>query len=104
MVTRPLPWHDTPTCKTPGCSGPVVSHVEIPDYHHCAACGSEAELTPEETARLLRAEVAWARVRAGEVHETKACARCGGCLPVTQQRLCPPCVEKDNAERQESLF
>jgi hypothetical protein len=104
VTTKPLPWHDTPKCHDVKCGGPVVSALELKPGYYCGACGSMFRPNEAEKAQIERAEEAWERVLAGEVHETKVCARCGGCLPVTQHRLCPPCVEKDNAEKQSVLF
>jgi hypothetical protein len=55
---------------------------------------------PLHPTRLLKAEAAWNRVLRGEVHETKGCERCGGCLEIERFRLCASCVEAENAERQ----
>jgi hypothetical protein len=104
-MTRPLPWHDTPTCREPGCGGPIVVSPETTGCHcHCGACGKVFRPTPGDRARIATAEAAWELVLAGKVHEDKACARCGGVLPIEQQRLCPPCVTRDAEERTLSLF
>lgn len=103
-IIRPLPWHDTPTCKEKGCGGPVVMDSELGVSPMCGACGTTFRPTPTERVRIARAEAAWERVLAGEVHEDRACAKCGGCLPIEQQRLCPGCVVAENSERNLSLF
>lgn len=102
-MTRHPPWHDTPTCKA--CGGPVIMDAEMGLSPRCGACGALFKnATAEEKSQIARAEAAWERVLAGEVHEDKACARCGGCLPIEQQRLCPACVRADASERNLSLF
>jgi hypothetical protein len=104
-MSKPLPWHDTPTCREPGCGGPVVWDHELGVSPMCGACGAAfRNPTPEERAQIARAEAAWDAVLRGEVHEDKACARCGGVLPIEQSRLCPPCVTADVAERTLRLF
>jgi hypothetical protein len=71
----------------------------------CGACGVLfRNATQAEREQIGRAEAAWERVMAGEVHEDKACAGCGGVLPIERSRLCASCVEKDNAAKQGSLF
>lgn len=102
-MNRPLPWHDTPTCREPDCGGPVVVSPET-TATHCGACGTHFTPTPSDRARIARAEAAWDLVLAGKVHESKACSRCGGVLPIEQQSLCPPCVAKDTEERTLPLF
>ena len=114
-MTRPLPWHNTPTCgkpttqdgpwqDRPRCNGPIVALGEVGGGYACAACGTSFTPNAAERAQLLKAEAAWERVLRGEVHDTKACARCGGCLEVERFRLCAACVEAENAERQGALF
>jgi hypothetical protein len=113
-MSRPLPWHDTPRCgkpttqdgpwqDRPRCNGAIVSPCDGPSWV-CILCGSAFTPNAAERAQLLKAEAAWERVLRGEVHETKACARCGGCLEIDRFRLCAACVELENAERQGSLF
>jgi hypothetical protein len=108
-VTRPLPWHDTPTCGRRSdnglavCGGPILISIELAGSV-CGACGASFVPNVAERAQLLEAETAWNRVLRGEVHEDKACARCGGCLEVERFRLCAACVEAENAERQGVLF
>ena len=111
-MTRPLPWHDTPRCRQRAavsagaieqiCGGPILISIEFTGAM-CGACGSSFVPTAEEKAQIDKAEAAWERVLRGEVHETKACARCGGCLEIERFRLCAACVEAENAERQGSL-
>jgi len=103
-MSRPLPWHDVPKCREPACGGPIVDFSESGGGYRCGACGAGFSPSPEERAQLERAEAAWALVLAGEAHEDRACARCGGVLPIGQQRLCPPCVKADASERNLSLF
>jgi hypothetical protein len=103
-LSRPLPWHDTPKCRDASCDGPVIFDALIGLAPRCTACGAAFEATPEERARIHRAEAAWDRVLAGEVHEDMACSRCGGCLPIEQFRLCPECVAADTAGRQGRLL
>lgn len=110
--TKPLPWHDTATCGRSGCGGPMVPAGDMPrgyDGPHgtriaCAACGHGRIGTPEDVAKTLRAARAWEMLEAGLIHSDRGCARCNGPLPLTQERLCSPCVAQDNAERQASLF
>jgi hypothetical protein len=108
MVTKPMPWHDTPMCRALDggkvCGGRVIDLSENGGGYACGVCGASFRPNAAERAQLERAEAAWNAVLRGEVHEDKACARCGGVLPVSQFRLCQPCVEKDNAERQGVLF
>jgi hypothetical protein len=105
--SRLLPWHDTPRCRETrngqACGGPIVVCLET-TATRCGACGAGFNPTVEEREQIRRAEAALDRVLAGEVHEDKACARCGGCLPVEQFRLCHGCVEADNAERHGRLL
>jgi hypothetical protein len=115
-MSRPLPWHDTPRCgkpttdegpwqDRPRCSGPIVDVSDAGSgLWACGACGTSFTPNAAERAQLLRAEAAWGRVLRGEVHETKVCARCGGCLEIERFRLCAPCVEAENAEHQLILF
>lgn len=102
-MSKPLPWHDTPTCREPGCGGPIVVSFET-TATFCGACGAHFAPTPSDRARIAKAEAAWDAVLRGEVHEDKACARCGGVLPIEQSRLCPPCVTADATERNLRLF
>lgn len=102
-MTRPLPWHDTPKCNDLVCSGPVVASLEYSGFG-CAACGEEYWPTPAEEAQIARAEAAWDLVEAEKAHEDRACARCNGVLLIERFRLCEPCTDADNAERQERLF
>jgi hypothetical protein len=116
MTPRPLPWHDTPTCTAPDdeyagvsaqrgvCGGSVIDLSENGGGYACGACGAGFRPNAAERAQLLKAEAAWNRVLRGEVHETKVCARCGGCLEIERFRLCAACVEAENAERQGTLF
>jgi hypothetical protein len=115
-MNRPLPWRDTPRCgkpttdegpwqDRPRCNGPIVDLSENDSGGWgCAACGTSFTPNATERAQLLKAEAAWNRVLRGEVHEDKACARCGGCLEIERFRLCAGCVEAENMERQGSLF
>lgn len=104
-MTRPLPWHDTPKCKQAGCGGPVVMDADLGVSPMCGACGAMFKnATVDEAAQIQRAEEAWEKVLAGDVHEDKACALCGWLLPIEQSRLCPPCVAKDMAARTLPLF
>ena len=105
---RPLPWHDTPQCRAvedgKRCTGPVIDLSENGGGYACGLCGTPFRPSAQERAQLERAEAAWDMVLRGEVHETKVCAKCGGVLTIERFRLCASCVEKDNAERQGSLF
>lgn len=114
-MTRPLPWHDTPRCGKPTtdegpwqdrqrCNGPIIDESDNGGGYCCVMCGTSFTPNAAERAQLLKAEAAWNRVLRGEVHETKACERCGGCLEIERFRLCAPCVEAENADRQGSLF
>lgn len=107
MRARPLPWHDTARCEEKDCGGPM-----IPDGFRtsegtrikCVACGHGRIGSREDVEKTLRAHRAWELYEDGNIHLDRGCARCGWVLPVSQERLCPPCVKKDNAERQASLF
>lgn len=121
---RPLPWHDTPTCDASDgqyagvsaergvCGGPMVPVGKIVNGHSgpsgarivCVACGHGRVGTSDEVARAERSSRAWELYESGEIHQDRGCARCNGPLPLDRSRLCAPCVEKDNAERQASLF
>lgn len=107
-MSRPLPWHDTPQCRAVDvggrCTGRVIDVSENGGGYRCGLCGASFHPNAQERAQLERAGAAWSAVLRGEVHEDKACAGCGGALPVAQFRLCSACVEKDNAERQGRLF
>lgn len=103
-MNRTLPWHDTPKCKEPGCNGRVVFDAELGVSPMCGACGTTFRATPEERAQLQCAEDAWNLVLEGKIHEDRGCARCGGVLPIEQQRLCPPCARADSEERTLPLF
>lgn len=102
-MSRPLPWHDTPRCTDRACNGPIIS-AEMASGWWCGACGATFHPSAPKRAQLLRAEAAWGLVLEGKVHEDKACARCGGVLPIEQQRLCPPCARADSEERTLPLF
>lgn len=113
---RPLPWHNVPKCQKSDaeyagvsaqlgtCGGPIVDLSENGGGYACGACGAAFHPSADERAQLQRAESAWSLVLEGKVHEDRACARCGGVLPIEQFRLCAPCVERDSAERQKRLF
>lgn len=109
---RPLPWHDTATCEEAGCMGPMVPAGKMANGHGgpagtriaCAACGHGRVGTAEDVARTERAHRAWELYEAGLVHTDRGCARCNGALHLYRQRLCGPCVDKDNAARQVPLF
>jgi hypothetical protein len=113
---RPLPWHDTPTCerdmKGEKCGGPMVPAGQMPNSYDgprgtriaCAACGHGRVGKMEEVARAMWAAKAWEMYEDGLIHTDRGCARCNGPLPLERTRLCAGCVEKDNAERQASLF
>lgn len=114
-MSRPLPWHDTPMCgkpttedgplqERPRCNGPIIDLNENGGGYGCGACGTGFTPNKAERAQLLRAEAAWGRVLRGEVHEDKACARCGGCLEIDRFRLCAACVDADMLERQGVLI
>lgn len=104
-MTRPLPWHDTPKCRDPKCGGPIVLDDELGCAPMCGACGALFKnATPAEKEQIRKAEAAWDAVMRGEAHEDKACARCGGLLPIEQSRLCQPCVVTETAGRNLSLF
>ena len=117
---RPLPWHDTATCKAPdgeyagvaaqrgvcggpmvpanGRSGPRASRIV------CVACGTAREGSPEDVAKTERSCRAWELYETGLVHHDRGCTRCNGPLLLDRMRLCAGCVAKDNAERQATLF
>jgi len=106
---RPLPWHDTATCEDPDCLGPMVPAGAGercgPDGRiMCAACGHGRIGSPADVAKVERASHAWHLYETGAIHTDRGCTRCGGVLPIARERLCARCVEKDNAERQGSLF
>ena len=109
---RPLPWHDTATCRRSECGGPLVVASEMPNGHGgprdarvaCAACGEGWRGTRVEVVKARRAEAAWRLYEAGLVHPDRGCERCNASLMLERSRLCGPCVEKDVAERQGSLF
>lgn len=104
-MTRPLPWHDTPTCREPDCGGPVVIDDEVGCLPMCGACGTLFKnAAPAERAQIRKAEEAWDLVLTGKVHEDKACSRCGGVLPIEQTIMYPPCVAEDTDERTIPLF
>lgn len=103
-MNKPLPWHDTPRCKEPGCGGPVVLSCEGHWAARCGACGTSFTPTPEEQAQISRAEAAWDLVLDGKAWESKACAVCEGLLLIDRERICFPCAEAENAKRQGSLF
>lgn len=94
------------------CGGPLVPVRDMPNGYGgergariaCAACGHGVVGTAEEVARAERSAAAFRALERGEVHEDRACAKCGGVLPLERFRLCAPCVERDNAERQGVLF
>lgn len=102
-MTRPLPWHDTPRCREPGCGGPIVVCLET-TAARCGACGKGFTPTRSDRVRIDKAEAAWDLVMAGKVHEDKACSRCGGVLPIEQTSMCHPCVAKDTEERTLWMF
>lgn len=108
MVSRLLPWHDTPQCRAVDggkrCAGRVIDLSENGGGYACGLCGSPFRPTVQERAQLERAAAAWEAVLRGEVHEDRGCEKCGGALPIERSRLCAACVERDNAERQRSLF
>jgi hypothetical protein len=123
---RPLPWHDTPSCRQPFhsigpdspsamdgvCGGPMVPVRDMANGYGgergasiaCAACGHGIVGTAEEVARAERSSAAFRMLERGEIHAARGCARCNGVLPIGRFRLCVSCVEKDNAERQGVLF
>jgi hypothetical protein len=121
---RPLPWHDTARCTASDaqyagvaaergtCGGPMVP---VRDMHNgysgpsgsriaCTACGEAKVGTPAEVAKVERAHRAFELLEAGTIHADRGCQRCNGPLPLDRERLCATCVEKDNRERQASLF
>jgi hypothetical protein len=81
-----------------GYSGPPGSRIA------CSACGTARVGTPEDVDKTLRAHRAWTLYEAGTIHHDRGCARCNDPLPLDRERLCAPCVEKDNTARQASLF
>lgn len=109
---RPLPWHDTATCEDPTCLGPMVPAGSMPNGYGgppgtriaCAACGEGCIGSPEDVAKVERAYRAWEMYEAGLIHADRGCSRCNGPLPLDRERLCAPCVSKDNDERQAHLF
>lgn len=109
---RLLPWHDTATCDDKTCRGPMVPAGQMPTGYGgppgtriaCAACGHGRIGSPEDVAKTLRAARAWEMYEAGTIHSDRGCLRCNGPLPLDRERLCVPCVEKDNADRQAPLF
>lgn len=114
-TTKPLPWHDTATCDRPDgeyagvaaergvCGGPMVP-AGAGERIVCAACGHGRIGTPEDVAKTLRAARAWAFYEDGKIHRDRGCASCNGPLFLDRERLCAPCVEKENTERQASFF
>jgi hypothetical protein len=128
MVTlnngRPLPWHDTATCEASDsayagvaaergvCGGPMVPVEDMPNGYSgppgsriaYAACGTARVGTPEDVERTRRAARAHDLWLKDLVHPDRGCARCNAALPLDRERLCAPCVAKDNAERQAPLF
>lgn len=107
---RPLPWHDTPFCTKPDADSPdgVCGQHCVPGFSSprlcCVACGTWRDGTTAEYAQAMRAEKARAMLEDELVHPDRGCAGCGGVLRLDRERLCGPCVEKDNRERQGSLF
>lgn len=109
---RPLPWHDTATCEDATCKGPMVPVRDMangyggpPDSRiACAACGLGRIGSSEDVAKTERSYRAFELLDAGRIHPDRGCARCGGALLLERARLCEVCVEKDNEERQVSLF
>jgi hypothetical protein len=122
---RPMPWEDTATCtrfearwkgdvgRPDGvCGGPMVPVRDMPNGYSgpsgsriaCAACGEAKVGTTTEVAKVERAHRAFELLEAGTIHADRGCQRCNGPLPLDRERLCATCVEKDNRERQASLF
>lgn len=107
-----MPWEDTAACHEPNCGGPMVPVGQMPNGHSgpkgtriaCAACGHGRIGTPEDVAKVERSARAWEMYEAGTIHTDRGCARCNGPLPLDRTRLCAPCVDAENAERQASLF
>jgi hypothetical protein len=101
---RPLPWHDTPLCTEEGCGLHMTADFTNTEGRlQCAGCGTQRVATKREWAQAYRAEAAWLLVEQGLAHSDRACSRCNRALPLTCERTCPPCVEKDNRERQHEL-
>lgn len=109
---RPLPWHDTAKCERKECGGPMVPVEAMGNGYSgptgsriaCAACGESRVGTPEDVAKTRRANEAFHLWQADLVHPERGCERCNAALRLDRVRLCAPCVAKDNAERQASLF
>jgi hypothetical protein len=121
---RPLPWHDTATCSEPdaqyagvsaeqgACGGPMVPVRAMPNGYSgprdsriaCAACGQARAGSPAEVEKVERAYRAFELLESGLIHADRGCERCNGPLTLDRFRLCSGCVEKDNRERQSSLF
>jgi hypothetical protein len=106
---RPLPWHDTATCDDVRCRGPMVpagstERVYPGERIACAMCGHGRIGSPVDVAKTIRAAKAWELYEAGIIHTDRGCVRCNGPLPLDRLRLCAGCVERDNAERQATLF
>ena len=109
---RPLPWHDTATCERKGCDGPMVPVEAMGNGYSgpagsriaCAACGEARVGAPDDVAKTRRADEAFHLYQSDLVHTDRGCERCNAALRLDRSRLCDPCVEKDNAERQASLF
>lgn len=70
----------------------------------CAACGHGIVGTDEDVARARRSSAAFRSLERGEIHPDRGCAMCNGALPIDRFRLCVSCTERDNAQRQGSLF
>lgn len=113
---RPLPWQNVPRCReiTPRgrCNGPMVPVRAMANGFGgprdsriaCSACGEGIRGTNEEVRRCDRADRAHMLLLEAKVHEDRGCARCNGPLLRDRERLCAPCVEADNAERQGVLL
>jgi hypothetical protein len=70
----------------------------------CATCGHGRIGSAEDVAKTHRAARAWELYEDGLIHQDRGCQRCNGPLFVDRERPCAPCVARDNAERQVSLF
>lgn len=109
---RLMPWEDTAKCDKATCSGPMVPVGKMTNGHTgprgsriaCVACGTARVGTPQDVAKAEAAQRAWELYEAGLIHPDKGCARCNGPLTLDRARLCAPCVDADNAERQAALF